>query len=163
MKWMFVFMTLCFILFLQIVLQKETSAHADVVAVTSHQEFSPNLQVTATFTPVVTNTPTPEPTPCGWDNIPPQLIAPAHRSHTTNTTPNFRWEFNFSDHSYKLFIYNVERSFAFRKRIFDNDHYRITTPLAPQKYYWRVKKEYLHPSCSYAWSKWSNPFVLFID
>jgi hypothetical protein len=89
----------------------------------------------------------------------PTLLSPAHRAHTTNTLPTFTWSTVNNAQSYRFFIYNDDRSFAFKQRTFVTN-YTMTTALPRQKLQWRVRTQ---SATTNLWGLWSNRFTLFVD
>jgi hypothetical protein len=120
---------------------------------------------TATFTPTntPTNTPTltPSSTACVNSVTAPSLISPSHRSHTTDTTPQFTWSFIANTQSYRVMVYSDDRSFEYKKRVFTTGYTLTTNEALPKgKYQWRVRTQ--DNTCS-TWSAWSGRNTLFVD
>jgi hypothetical protein len=91
----------------------------------------------------------------------PDLLAPGHRTHTTDTTPIFSWSTVSGAQSYRLLIHLEDRSFEYKKRVFV-PNYTLTSAeaLSPAKYLWRVRTQ--DQTCS-TWSQWSTRHTLFIE
>jgi hypothetical protein len=92
----------------------------------------------------------------------PSLFDPIHQTHTPDTTPGFSWSGSgVPNASYRLLIYTRDRSFEFKKVVYDPS-YTLTSAqaLTVGKYLWRVRAEY--EVCG-VWSRSSQRNVLFID
>jgi hypothetical protein len=95
----------------------------------------------------------------------PTLITPAHRTHTTNTTPTFTWwDSGYSTvQTARLVIYTEDRSFEFKQVVTGGiEAYTLNSSqaLIPGKYLWRVR--YRHDP-SFYWGDFSSRNTLFID
>jgi hypothetical protein len=90
------------------------------------------------------------------------LSGPAHRSHTTDTTPLFTWEVVASADAYRIRVYNETRSYT--TTILVNGgattSYAWQENLPAGKYFWRVRSR---DGSIPAWSNFSNRNTLFID
>jgi hypothetical protein len=70
---------------------------------------------------------------------PPTLIAPAHRAHTTDTTPTFTWSSVTGFTTYRIIIY-LEDGTRIEQKVVTGTSFTPTTPLsAGIKYLWRVR------------------------
>jgi hypothetical protein len=89
----------------------------------------------------------------------PSLISPAHLAHTTDKTPTFTWSAVTGATTFRIFIYNDDRSFNFKKAVVGTS-YTVTTPLTAQKYLWRVRSK---DEATALWGGWSQRRTLFVD
>jgi hypothetical protein len=83
----------------------------------------------------------------------PTLLTPVHRAHTTDRTPFFTWTSVNGAQSYRFKIYTEDRSFTFKKRVFQPNYNRA-------KYLWRVQAQDIN--CG-TWIPWTTRFTLFVD
>lgn len=118
-------------------------------------------------TPIVSITPShtftlsPTSNSCTKVATAPNLLLPSHRSHTIDTTPTFSWTVVANAQSYRLMVYLEDRSFVYKKRVFDTT-YTLTNAeaLMPAKYLWRVRTQDI--TCK-TWTTWSKRYTLFVD
>jgi hypothetical protein len=94
----------------------------------------------------------------------PTLLTPAHKAHTTDTTPTFTWSDSgiSSIQSARIYIYNDDFSYLFKKVVSGESFTlgALNQLPAVQKYQWRVR--YRHqPTNSYG--LWSTRNTLFVD
>jgi hypothetical protein len=91
----------------------------------------------------------------------PTLLSPAHRAHLSDTTPTFSWGNVPGAMSYRLTIYSEDRSFEYKRRVF-NTSYALGTEdaLSLGKYFWRVRAQ---DRLCVVWSGWSGRNTLFIE
>ncbi len=89
----------------------------------------------------------------------PALSAPSNNVHTCNTTPTFEWATVTGADGYQI---QVANSSSFASPVIDTSldaaNYTPTTPMARQKWYWRVRA---HNECGYG--PWSSSWSFTID
>jgi hypothetical protein len=122
---------------------------------------TPSDTPTHTLSPTPTNTLTDTPMGCQIFASTPTLISPVHRAHTTDTTPTFAWSSVTGAQSYRLMVYLEDRSFEYKKRVF-NSSYTLSAgeALSPAKYLWRARTQ--DSTCG-TWTAWSGRNTLFVD
>jgi endoglucanase len=119
------------------------------------------LGLNPTGTPMDTPTPMSTSTTCVITTTVPTLVSPTHRAHLTNRRPTFTWNSVANAQSYRLMVYLSDRSFEFKKRVFQ-PNYTLATgeALTTARYLWRVRTQ--DNTCS-TWTGWSSRNTLFID
>ncbi|MCI0710215.1 MAG: hypothetical protein L0154_08635 [Chloroflexi bacterium] len=98
---------------------------------------------------------------CRSDERPVPLM-PAHRSHTTDTTPTFSWMGITDANNYRVFIFDdanpATRTVDIRQNSGGPTSLTPTTPLPTTRLFWRVRGRQ-----NRVWSLWSIRFTLFVD
>jgi hypothetical protein len=106
----------------------------------------------------VTQTATPT---CAAVATAPTLGNPLHRAHLRDTTPTFSWGNVPGAMSYRLTIYSEDRSFEYKRRVFNTSYtLRAEDALSLGKYFWRVRAQ---DRLCVIWSGWSGRNTLFIE
>jgi hypothetical protein len=89
------------------------------------------------------------------------LLAPPHRSRTTDTTPFFDWTDTTDANLYRIFIFDnkvqADRTVDIRQNN-SLSQWTATPALPTQRLFWRARARVNH-----AWGYWSVRWTLFID
>jgi hypothetical protein len=89
-------------------------------------------------------------------------LTPAHRTHTTDTTPTFSWTSITDANNYRVFLFDdkvaANRTIDIRQNSGGPTFLTVSTPLPTKRLFWRVRGRQ-----NRVWSLWSVRSTLFVD